>query len=74
MIMENIKASVDLGNVIYIDPPKQPSVMVLKVPRKLKKKMKKEGSWGMPLITFEAEPLISPKDLDLIFKGHTPLS
>lgn len=67
-------ASIDLGKMIYIDPSKQPSVTFLKFPRKLKKKMKKEGSWGMPLITFEAEPLISPKDLGLIFKGHTPLS
>jgi len=73
MIMENLIASVDLGNVIYIDPPKQPSVMVLKVPRKLKKKMKKEGSWVMPFAVFEAENLISP-DLDLIFKGHTLIS
>ncbi|WP_411973370.1 hypothetical protein ACLCDV_07980 [Sphingobacterium sp. Lzh-3] len=72
--MENTMTSVDLGKMIYLDPSKQAKVTLLKAPRKLKKKMKKEGSWGMPLITFEAESLISPKDLNLIFKGHTPLS
>jgi len=72
--MENLIASGDLGKMIYIDPSKQAKVTLIKAPRKLKKKMKKEGSWGMPLITFEAETLISPKDLDLIFKGHTSLS
>ncbi|MFC3353685.1 hypothetical protein [Sphingobacterium zeae] len=67
--MEKFMTSVDLGKVIYIDPSKQAKITLIKVPRKLKKKMKKEGSWNKPVI-FQAEPLLSLDDLHLIFKGN----
>lgn len=66
--MLKFTTSVDLVKAIFIDQSEQPSVTFLKAPRKLKKKMKNEGSWGRPLIIFEAEPLISLSDLDFIFK------
>lgn len=50
--MEKLITSADLGKAIYLDPSKKPSVTFLKVPRKLKKKMKKNGVWGMPVIMF----------------------
>jgi|GEM_PF-3205689 len=43
--MEKMITSADLGKVIYIDPSKQSKVTLTKVPRKLKKKLKKLGKY-----------------------------
>jgi len=45
------------GKAIYLDPSKKASVTFLKIPRKLKKKMKKDGRWGMPIIKLNGKVL-----------------
>lgn len=65
-------ASVDLGKpgkMIYLDPSKQARVTLLKVPRKLKKKMKKEGSWGMPVFTVTEMSMNFVKDFEVWKNG-----
>lgn len=63
--MEKMMTSSDLGKVIYIDPSEHPTVTLIKVPRKLKKKMKKQGSWSMPLFTMTEMPMNFIKDFEV---------
>lgn len=67
--MEKVKSILfgDINSVLYFIEPG--TVTLIKVPRKLKKKMKKEGTWNKP-VKFEADSLLSHDDLHLIFKGN----
>jgi len=48
--------SKDMGQVIWIDKVSSlTSVTRIKIPRKLKKQMKKVGSWNNPVIEFSGE-------------------
>ncbi|MNK30195.1 hypothetical protein D3C87_486100 [compost metagenome] len=60
--------SVDLGKpgkMIYLDTSEQARGTLVKVPRKLKKKMKKEGSWGMPVFTVTEMQMNFIKDFEV---------
>ena len=63
--MKTMMTSADLAKVICIDPSKQPTVTIIKAPRKLKKKMKKEGRWGMPVFTVTEMPMNFINDFEV---------
>ncbi len=60
--------SAELGEMIYLEPSDEPTVTLLKAPRKLKKKMKKQGSWTMPVFTVTEVPMNFIKDFE-VWKG-----
>ncbi|MDR6734185.1 hypothetical protein [Sphingobacterium sp. 2149] len=74
--MGNMMTSVDLGTpgkMICLDPPEQTRGNLIKVPRKLKKKMKKEGSWGMPVFTVTEMPMNFIKDFEVWKYGKSEI-
>lgn len=58
------------GKMIYLDPSKQATVTLRKVPRKLKKKIKKDGSWGMPVFTVTEMSMNFVKDFEVWKNGR----
>ncbi|WP_286883418.1 MULTISPECIES: hypothetical protein [Sphingobacterium] len=60
----------EVGKMVYLDPTNQARITLQKVPRKLKKKMKKDGIWGMPVFTVTEMSMNFVKDFEIWKNGR----